>query len=93
MYLRSLIGGEEILYMIYDEPALIHTCMKKWLELSDYITAKYQDHVRIDELLFDEDICYNHGSLISPAQIRSFLFPYYKELIQGVRKETTGLLC
>ncbi|HQM39419.1 MAG TPA: uroporphyrinogen decarboxylase family protein [Clostridia bacterium] len=91
MYLRSLIGGEEILYMIYDEPALIHTCMKKWLELSDYITAKYQDHVRIDELLFDEDICYNHGSLISPAQIRSFLFPYYKELIQGVRNRNNRL--
>ncbi|HXK73203.1 MAG TPA: uroporphyrinogen decarboxylase family protein [Clostridia bacterium] len=85
MYLRSLIGGEEILYMIYDDPQLIHTCMRKWLELSDYVTSKYQDHVRIDELLFDEDICYNHGPLISPEQIRSFLFPYYKELIQGVR--------
>ncbi len=91
MYLRSLIGGEEILYMIYDNPELLHTCMEKWLELSDYVTAKYQDHVRIDELLFDEDICYNHGPLISPDQIRTFLFPYYKELIQGVRERNTRL--
>ncbi|MDD4543339.1 MAG: uroporphyrinogen decarboxylase family protein [Clostridia bacterium] len=91
MYLRSLIGGEEILYMIYDNPQLIHTCMRKWLEFSDYVTSKYQDHVRIDELLFDEDICYNHGPLISPDQIRSFLFPYYKELIQGVRDRNSKL--
>ena len=91
MYLRSLIGGEEILYMIYDNPQLIHTCMRKWLELSDYVTSKYQDYVRIDELLFDEDICYNHGPLISPDQIRSFLFPYYKELIQGVRDRNSKL--
>ncbi|HPB17993.1 MAG: hypothetical protein GXY21_03370 [Clostridiaceae bacterium] len=91
MYLRSLIGGEEILYMIYDNPQLIHACMRKWLELSDYVTSKYQDHVRIDELLFDEDICYNHGPLISPLQISSFLFPYYKELIQGVRDRNSKL--
>ncbi len=91
MYLRSLMGGEEILYMIYDNPQLIHTCMRKWLELSDYVTSKYQDYVRIDELLFDEDICYNHGPLISPLQIRSFLFPYYKELIQGVRDRNSKL--
>ncbi len=91
MYLRSLVGGEEILYMIYDDPGLLHTCMEKWLELSDYVTAKYQDHVRIDELLLDEDICYNHGPLISPEQIRTFLFPYYKELIQGVRERNMRL--
>ena len=91
MYLRSLIGGEEILYMIYDDPKLIHTCMETWLELSQHITAKYQQHVRIDELLFDEDICYNHGSLIAPEQIRSFLFPYYKELIEDVRSRNNRL--
>ena len=86
MYLRSLIGGEQLLYAFYDDPKLIHTCMKKWLELSEYVTGKYQEQVRIDEVLFDEDICYNHGSLISPSMIREFLFPYYKELVSDIRR-------
>jgi hypothetical protein len=29
MYLRSLMGGEEILYMIYDNPQLIHYLYEK----------------------------------------------------------------
>jgi len=28
MYLRSLIGPEGLLYMVYDNPELIHDCMK-----------------------------------------------------------------
>ena len=34
MYLRSLIGPEQLLYMFYDDPALIHACMQQWLALA-----------------------------------------------------------
>ena len=34
MYLRSLMGPEDLLYMFYDAPELIHACMETWLELS-----------------------------------------------------------
>ncbi len=90
MYLRSLIGGEELLYMFYDDPELIHECMRTWLELADARMAYYQQFVQYDELLFDEDICYNMGSLISPEMIREFLFPYYQQLIENVKKRNGG---
>ena len=32
MYLRSLIGPEELLYAFYDMPELIHDCMQTWLD-------------------------------------------------------------
>jgi len=85
MYLRSLIGPEELLYMFYDDPGLIHTCMEKWLELGEYVTACYQKTVNIDEVLFDEDICYKNGSLISPEMFNEFLAPYYSRFIDGVK--------
>jgi uroporphyrinogen decarboxylase len=85
MYLRSLIGPAELLYKFYDEPELIHDCMKTWLELADAVTAKHQEHVTFDELFLAEDICYNAGSLISPDMIREFLFPYYQQLIANIR--------
>ena len=86
MYLRSLMGAEELLYMFYDDPDLIHACMKQWFELADARTAYHQKFVVIDELALDEDICYNSGPLISPDMIREFLLPYYQQLYENVRR-------
>lgn len=90
MYLRSLIGPEDLLYMFYDEPELIHSCMQTWLALADAVTAEHQKAVEFDELFLAEDICYNGGCLISPDMMREFLFPYYQELIDRVRKRNGG---
>ncbi|MCL2421808.1 MAG: uroporphyrinogen decarboxylase family protein, partial [Defluviitaleaceae bacterium] len=39
MYLRSLVGPEGTLYMVYDEPELVHDMMKTWFELADAVIA------------------------------------------------------
>ena len=85
MYLRSLIGPAELLYMLCESPDLIHDCMKTWFELADAVAARHQQHVTFDELFLAEDICYNNGSLISPSMMREFLFPYYSQLIANVK--------
>jgi uroporphyrinogen decarboxylase len=85
MYLRSLIGPEDLLYKFYDEPDLIHDCMKTWLELADAVIARHQEHVTLDELFIAEDICYNNGPLISPDMIHEFLFPYYQQIITNIK--------
>ena len=85
MYLRSLIGPTELLYMLYDAPKLIHDCMATWLRLADAVTAHHQARVTIDELFFGEDICYNNGSLISPEMMREFLLPYYSQLMANLK--------
>jgi len=86
MYLRSLIGPEALPYMFYDDPDLIHRCMEAWFTLADQAIARYQAHITLDELFIAEDICYNHGSLISPDMMREFLFPYYRELLKNIKK-------
>ena len=85
MYLRSLVGPGDVLYKFYDEPELIHDCMQTWLTLADAVTARHQEHVTIDDVFLGEDICYNHGPLISPDMMREFLFPYYRQLLENVR--------
>ena len=85
MYLRSLIGPVDLLYMIHDAPDLIHDCMRTWLALADAVTARHQAYVTFDELFFGEDICYNHGPLISPAMMREYLIPYYQQLIANIK--------
>ena len=39
MYMRSLVGPEDLLYKFYDDPTLIHDCMKTWFELADAVIA------------------------------------------------------
>ncbi len=85
MYLRSLIGPADLLYMVHDDPALIHDCMQAWYELAEAVIARHQQHVTLDEIFLAEDICYNHGPLISPAMMREFLLPYYQQLIANVQ--------
>lgn len=81
MYLRSLIGPGDLPYAFYDMPDVIHDCMKTWFDLADTVIAKHQEHVTLDEIFFAEDICYNHGLLLSPDMMREFLTPYYKQLV------------
>ena len=81
MYLRSLIGPADLLYAFYDQPELIHACMRAWLELADAVIARHQAFVTLDEIFLAEDICYNHGPLVSPRMMKEFLFPYYQQLI------------
>jgi hypothetical protein len=85
MYLRSLIGPVELLYAFYDMPEVIHDCMVTWLRLADAVTLRHQQHVTFDEIFFGEDICYNHGLLISPEMVKEFLLPYYQQLITNLR--------
>lgn len=85
MYLRSLIGPEELLYFFYDQPDLIHDCMKTWVALTDAVIAQHQQYVTIDEVFIAEDICYNQGCLISPEMMKEFLFPYYQQVLDNLQ--------
>jgi uroporphyrinogen decarboxylase len=90
MYLRSLIGPEALPYMFYDDPELIHDCMKTWFALADHVIRHHQKSLSFDELFFGEDICYKNGSLISPDMMRAFLLPYYQQLYQNMNARNQG---
>ncbi len=86
MYLRSLMGPEQLLYMVHDNPQLIHDCMHQWFRLADKVISHHQKELTLDEIFFAEDICYNHGPLISPEMMKEYLIPYYQQLISNLRR-------
>jgi len=85
MYLRSLMGPEALLYAFYDKPGVVHACMEAWFELADAVIARHQAYVTLDEFFIAEDICYNGGPLISPRMMKTFLFPYYQQLVANIK--------
>ena len=86
MYLRALCGPEDLLYLFYDDPAVVHAAMQGWLHLMDSALTLVQGEIDIDEVFLAEDICYNHGLLISPDLMREFLLPYYQQLLGNARR-------
>lgn len=77
---RNLLGDEHLLYMFYDDPALVRDIMRHlsnfWIALYDQVL----DQLPADAAVIWEDICYKNGPLISPAMVREFILPEYKRL-------------
>jgi hypothetical protein len=84
------MGPEEVCYMFVDNPGLVHRMMQAWLLLADAVTARVQEHMELDELFLGEDICYNHGLLISPDMVREFIAPYYQQILSNIRRRQKG---
>jgi len=90
MFLRSLVGPVDLLYAFYDSPDLIHAMMHAWRRLMVTCLARVQRDVGpFFRLYLAEDICYKSGPLISPAMMRDFLCPYYRDLVQALRRGQT----
>jgi uroporphyrinogen decarboxylase len=86
MYLRSLVGPVDLLYLVHDDPGLVHAIMAAWRDIMVPCLRRVQRDVGpFFRLFLAEDICYKSGPLISPAMMREFLLPYYRELAEELR--------
>ena len=86
MYLRALVGPEDLLVAFCEQPELIHAMMRRWADVTNAGLEKIQQHVDLDELAIGEDICYVKGLLISPDMVREFLLPYSPEVVGNARR-------
>jgi len=86
MYLRALMGPVDVLYAFHEKPALLHRMMAHWAAFMNYALERVQKRVDLDELALGEDICYNHGLLISPDMVREFLLPHYQDLVKNAQR-------
>jgi uroporphyrinogen decarboxylase len=86
MYLRALMGPEQALLAFHDQPDLVRTMMERWAEVMNAGLERVQARLEIEELAIGEDICYNHGMLISPTMYREFLLPHYQDVIGKARR-------
>lgn len=82
---RSMFGPETVSYMLYDDPGLIHEIMEWRLERARRDVFPLIEALKPDIVGMGEDLCYNHGMLLSPAQFHEFFGRYYKEVCDCAR--------
>lgn len=84
LFLQRLFGNEELLFMVCEHPALVHDCMRTWLELADHVVAYHQRFVSLDQLAFCE--LDSQTSLHRMATfMQEFIVPYYQQLVANVK--------
>lgn len=79
-FLRDWIGPENLSFLFYDDPGLVHEMMDYLADFYVQVLHRALHEVRIDFAMFWEDMCYNAGPLISPAMFRDFMLPNYQKV-------------
>ncbi len=83
---RDLMGAENLLMAYYDQPDLIHAINRHQLYFIKELYSKVLKDVAFDFVFCWEDMSFKNGPLISPALVREFMLPYYRELTQYFRE-------
>ncbi len=83
--LREWMGTEALLYLFYDDPALVEDMMDTMLDLESQIVDKVVKEVRVDQASYWEDMCYKTGPMISPAMFEKYMAPRYRKLNELLR--------
>ena len=90
--LAHLIGYENLFYLYYDKPDLIHDILKTFTNLWISIWEEVLYQVDIDCFHFWEDVSSGKGSMVSPATFREFMTPYYKKLISFLKSKGVNII-
>jgi uroporphyrinogen-III decarboxylase len=83
---RDLMGAENLLMAYYDQPELIHAISQHHVYFIQELYSRLLKDVEFDFVFFWEDMSYKNGPLISPAMMREFMLPYYKQIIGFFRE-------
>lgn len=84
-WIRDWIGVENLSYMFYDEPNLIHQIMEYLEYFMLEVVRKAVEEVGLDYAHFWEDMAYKNGSIISPKMFKEFMSPHYKKITDYLR--------
>lgn len=88
---RNLMGFENLSYAYYDSPELIQDMAEHWLKFNIPLCTRLITDLRVDMIIFHEDMAFKNGPFINPALFRRFMTPYYKEMV-GILK-SLGINC
>lgn len=77
---RQLLGEEALCVAFYDQPELVHDILQTVGDTAFRVLDIVTREVTIDMLTVHEDMAGKSGPLAGPAQIRTFIAPYYRKI-------------
>ena len=88
----DMTRGKPLLLLIrYALPLMLSALLQQCYPLADGIIARHQEQLSFDELFIGEDICYNHGPLISPDMMKEFRTTVFPSAV-GAKRASSSLM-
>ena len=78
--IRGLMGPEAVSMAFYDDPGLLHDILQWHLGQVREHAFPLIERLKPEAVAMGEDLCYNHGMLLSPAHFREFCGAHYREV-------------
>jgi hypothetical protein len=95
-YLNMWVGTEALMYLFYDDPALVEDMMDTILHLETRMLQRVSADIKLDWVWYWEDMAYRSGPMIGPDMVRRFMLPRYRmlnEVIHAAGCEVIYLDC
>jgi len=90
--LRNWMGTENVSYMFYDDPGLVHECLEFLSDFFVRVVDRAAREVHFDFYIIHEDLAGKGGPLVGPGLFTEFLLPHYKRLIEYLRSRGIDLI-
>jgi len=90
--LRDWTGAERLMYLFYDDPALVSDMMAHMEYFSTEIIQRVLKDIQVDFAVFWEDMAWKKGPLISPKMFREFMMPHYKKVTGLLRSKGVDII-
>jgi uroporphyrinogen decarboxylase len=88
------MGMERFLSAFYDAPGLIHEMFSHWSALVLGTVEPFLRHgLRVDCVVFAEDLAYKTTTHISPATYRQFWLPHQDPVVKRIRDHGVECVC
>jgi len=85
--IRNWMGIEAACLAFYDDPGLVDDMVTHLTDLHATLAERLlASGLKLDWVMFWEDMAYNHASLISPALYRRHCLPFYRAMVPLVRR-------
>ena len=89
---RDWVGFEGLCMMCCDAPSLVHEMMEYVADFTIAALDRGLSEVDVDYVYFNEDMAYKTASMISPAMVKTFMWPRYRKLVRFLRDKGVSVL-
>jgi len=89
---RDWVGFEGLCMMCCDNPPLVHEMMQHVADFTVAALDRALTDVDVDYVFFNEDMAYKTASMISPAMVKEFMWPRYRQIVRFLRDKGVSVL-
>lgn len=85
-WLRNWMGVERLSIAVMEEPEWVEEMMEHLTQMTLYLIEKALGGIEADLAWWWEDMCYNHGPLMSPKLFERLMVPRYQRITAELRR-------